>query len=41
MFLDFLSDLVFCGPPKKEQTAALWKLYVCHDFTIFKMLQEC
>jgi hypothetical protein len=27
--LHILSDFDFCGPPKKEQTAVLWKLQMC------------
>jgi len=33
--------LKFCGPPKKRQTAALRKLYMCQEFTIFEMPWEC
>jgi hypothetical protein len=36
MLLDilFYFILMFCGPLKKEQTAALWKLYICQEFKI-------
>jgi len=32
---------MFCEPPKKEQTVALWKLYMCQEFMTFKMSKEC
>jgi hypothetical protein len=35
MFLGIMI-LMFCGPPKEEQTEALWKLYMCQKFMIFK-----
>jgi len=33
-----LNILLFCGPPKKEQTAALRKLYVSKHSWFFKIL---
>jgi len=32
--------LSFCGAPKKEKIAALWKLYMCQGFTISKMFTK-
>jgi len=34
MLLDILSDFGVLWTTKKEETAALWKLYMCHEFMI-------
>jgi hypothetical protein len=39
--LTFCMILGCCRPAKKEQTEVLWKLYMCLEFTIFKIPEEC
>jgi hypothetical protein len=36
LLVDILSDFDVCGLPKKEQTPALWKLYMCQELTILE-----